>query len=136
MSIIPLLRTSSIFSPFEFSLWIGLKFLGNLSLFPLLSGPVPKFNFISSSFSEIVTPNQEKLSQENKEEKFKFSSENDGHKRKKNINNKLFEINKRNNIRDLETIGDNFNLDSKNKAIENDDDLEGDVVMQNNIMYK
>ena len=95
-----------------------------------------KKNFISSSFSEIVTPNQEKLSQENKEEKFKFSSENDGHKRKKNINNKLFEINKRNNIRDLETIGDNFNLDSKNKAIENDDDLEGDVVMQNNIMYK
>ena len=96
-----------------------------------------KKNIISSTFSEMVTQNQEIISQENKEEKFNFSSENYSHKKKKNIN-KLIEIHKTNNFRDLETISDNFNLDSKNKAIENDnDDLEeDDVVMNNKIMYK
>ena len=82
----------------------------------------------------MVTQNQEILSQDNKEEKFNFSSENYSHKKKKN-NNKLIEIHKT-NIRDLETISDNFNLNSKNQEIENDDDLEDDIVMNNKIMYK
>ena len=93
-----------------------------------------KKNIISSTFSEMVTQNQEILSQDNKEEKFNFSSENYSHKKKKN-NNKLIEIHKT-NIRDLETISDNFNLNSKNQEIENDDDLEDDIVMNNKIMYK
>ena len=86
-------------------------------------------NIVSINFSETVTGNQELLSQENKELKSNQSTEfNYNHKNKKI---KFPEICKSNNlIHDMETITNNFDLDSKNKPINEDDD-ENEIVMNN-----
>ena len=101
-----------------------------------------KKNVVSSTFSEMVTQNQDIISQENQELKINMSTEY-SNKRKKNTLFKIPENHKANNFRDLETISDNFNIDSKNKVLSNDynnnneeEDLEDHVIMQNKIMFK
>ena len=87
-------------------------------------------NIISINFSETVTGNQELLGQENRELKSNQSTEfNYNHKNKKN---KFPEISKSNNliIHDMETITNNFDLESKNRPIIEDED-ENEIVMNN-----
>ena len=87
-------------------------------------------NTISINFTETVTGNQELLSQENRELKSNQSTEfNYNHKNKKI---KFPETSKSNNliIHDMETITNNFDLESKNRPIIEDED-ENEIVMNN-----
>ena len=89
-------------------------------------------NIFSINFSETVTGNQELLSQENRELKSNQSTEFNYNHRNKKI--KLPEVSKSNNliIHEMETIANNFDLESKNRPIIEDDD-ENDIVMNNKI---
>ena len=90
-------------------------------------------NIVSINFSETVTGNQELLSQENRELKSNQSTEYKYNHRNKKF--KLPEVCKSNNliIHEMETIENNFNIDSKNRAIIEDLD-ENEIVMNNNIL--
>ena len=89
-------------------------------------------NIASINFSETVTGNQELLSQENRELKSNQSTEFNYNHRNKKI--KLPEVSKSNNliIHEMETIANNFDFESKNRPIIEDDD-ENDIVMKNKI---
>ena len=87
-------------------------------------------NIVSINFSETITGNQELLSQENRELKSNQSTEFNYNHRNKKI--KFPEVCKSNNllIHDMETITNNFESESKNKPIIEDED-ENDIVMNN-----
>jgi hypothetical protein len=87
-------------------------------------------NIVSINFSETVTGNQELLSQENRELKSNQSTE--FHYNLKNKKIKFPEVCKSNNliIHEMETIANNFDLESKNRPIIEDDD-ENEIVMNN-----
>jgi len=101
-----------------------------------------KNNKISANFSEMCTGNQDLISQENKEIKSNLSTEDNFIHHKKGNMLKIPQIHKLNNGRDLETISDNVDLNTKNRYninINNNDDeedFEEQVVMKNKIMYK
>ena len=101
-----------------------------------------KCNMISSNFSELGTGNQDLLSQENRELKSNYSTEDIyyNHLHKKRNLLKFPEIHKKNNYKqDFETISDNFITDSKNRPTVEDgdeDDFEDHIIMKNKIMYK
>ena len=87
-------------------------------------------NIVSINFSETITGNQELLSQENRELKSNQSTEFNYNHRNKKI--KFPEVCKSNNllVHDMETITNNFESESKNKPIIEDED-ENDIVMNN-----
>jgi hypothetical protein len=87
-------------------------------------------NIVSINFSETVTGNQELLSQENRELKSNQSTE--FHYNLKNKKIKFPEVCKSNNliIHEMETIANNFDLESKNRPIIEDDD-ENEIAMNN-----
>ena len=87
-------------------------------------------NIVSINFSETITGNQELLSQENRELKSNQSTEFNYNHRNKKI--KFPEVCKSNNllIHDMETITNNFDLESKNRPIIEDED-ENEIVMNN-----
>jgi hypothetical protein len=87
-------------------------------------------NIVSINFSETITGNQELLSLENRELKSNQSTEFNYNHRNKKI--KFPEVCKSNNllIHDMETITNNFESESKNKPIIEDED-ENDIVMNN-----
>ena len=90
----------------------------------------------------MCTGNQDLISQENKEIKSNLSTEDNFIHHKKGNMLKIPQIHKLNNGRDLETISDNFDLNTKNRYninINNNDDeedFEEQIVMKNKIMYK
>ena len=87
-------------------------------------------NIVSINFSETITGNQELLSQENRELKSNQSTEFNYNHRNKKI--KFPEVCKSNNllVHEMETITNNFESESRNKPIIEDDD-ENDIVMNN-----
>ena len=98
-------------------------------------------NLISSNFSEMGTGNQDLLSQENRELKSNYSTEdinyNNLHKKENLI--KVKDVHKKyNNKQDFETISDNYITESKNRATLEDDenDFEDHIIMKNKIIYK
>ena len=98
-----------------------------------------KNNIISSNFSEMLTDNQEIISQENRFLKSINSNEdnNNSHEIQLKKHHRIPEIHKVNNKNDLETITDNLTLNN-NKIINTseNEEIEDHIVMKNKIIYK
>ena len=98
-----------------------------------------KNNIISSNFSEMLTDNQEIISQENRFLKSINSNEdnNNSHEIQIKKHHRIPEIHKVNNKNDLETITDNLTLNN-NKIINTseNEEIEDHIVMKNKIIYK